>query len=381
LGRREAADRASERGAVAITVALLLVVLLGFVALSFNTGLLMDTRTELQNGSDAAALAAAHSLDGTAAGLSAARQSAYAYGFRHTAYDQQITIDPSADVIFGAWHMSAAECLFGSGGGDCFEPLSTTDPRKITAVKVRNGRDGGSHNPPLNVVFGYFVGASTARVSSQAVAVGGGAANTSCALPFAVAECSIVDPLTGKMNCDSGPKQLVFSNANVDGIGFANLYYPGDTQAPNNGFVADAIANRTCNANNFQIGPAKIQNGNDFNNKVTDALRGVDNKGGVVGPCLLGQTMSWAVTDAGCPSNPTFQGVEDVVGFVKATITAATDNQGNSLGCPGTTAPPVPGSPQNAIVVEFPCDLPADPGAFGGGEAFNSTGVRIRLVQ
>jgi hypothetical protein len=381
LGQGKAAKRESERGAVAISAALLLVVLLGFFALAFDTGLLMDTRGELQNGSDAAALAAAHSLDGTASGLTAARQSAYAYSLQHTAYDQAITIDASADVIFGAWHMSAAECLFGSSGADCFEPLSTSDPHKITAVKIRNGRDGGSHNPPLNLPFGHFVGATTASVRSAAVAVGGGPAATGCALPFAVAECSIVDPGTGLMNCASGPTQLVFTNANADGIGFANLYYPNDTQAPNSGFVADAIANRTCNPNNFQIGPAKIQNGNDFNDTVTDALLGVDKKGGVVGPCLLGQTMSWAVIDAGCPSNPTFQGVEDVVGFVKATIAAVTDNQGNSLGCPGTTAPPVAGSPKNAMIVDFPCDVPGDPGGFGGGRVFNTTGVQIRLVQ
>jgi hypothetical protein len=360
---------------------LLLVAVLGFFALAFDTGLIMDTRTELQNGSDAAALAAARSLDGTASGLAAARQSAYAYGFRHTAYDQPITIDPSTDVIFGAWHMTAGECLFGSSGSDCFEPLSTSDPHKITAVKVRNGRDGGTHNPLLNLPFGHFVGTATAGVRSQAVAVGAGPAAPGCAVPFAVAECSILDPGTGLMNCASGPKRLVFSNANVDGIGFANLYYPDDTQAPNNGFVADFIANRTCDPNHFQIGPAKMQNGNDFNDKVIAALLGVDNKGNVVGPCLIGQTLSWAVTDAGCPSNPTFQGVTEVVGFVKATIVAVTDNSGNVLGCPGTTAPPVGGGQQNAVIVDFPCDAPSDPGGFGGGRVFNATGVRIRLVQ
>lgn len=62
-----------------------------------------------------AAARIAHSLDGTASGLSAARRSAYAYSFRHTAYDQPITIDTSADVIFGRWHLRADECLFGGG--------------------------------------------------------------------------------------------------------------------------------------------------------------------------------------------------------------------------------------------------------------------------
>jgi hypothetical protein len=230
----------------------------------------------------------------------------------------------------------------------------------------------------LTLVLGAV---DTARPTSEAVAVGGGSALPGCALPFAVAECAIVDPGTGQMNCDAGPKRMVFSNANVDGIGFANLYYPDDTQAPNNGFVADVITGRRCNPSHFQLGPAKLQNGNDFNDKVIDALRGVDNKGDVVGPCLIGQTLSWAVTDAGCPTNPIFQGVHEVVGFVKATIVAMTDNRGDSVGCPGAPAPPVAGGQQNAMIVDFPCGVPADPGDLGGGRVFNTTGVRIRLVQ
>jgi hypothetical protein len=41
----------------------------------------------------------------------------------------------------------------------------------------------------------------------------------------------------------------------------------------------------------------------------------------------------------------------------------------------------VAGSPQNAMIVDFPCGVPADPGDIGGGRAFNTTAVRIRLVQ
>ncbi|GAB3560840.1 hypothetical protein GCM10027405_11470 [Arthrobacter alkaliphilus] len=48
-----------ERGAVAVLVALLLVVLLGFAALAVDAGLLYSERAQVQNGSDAAALAVA----------------------------------------------------------------------------------------------------------------------------------------------------------------------------------------------------------------------------------------------------------------------------------------------------------------------------------
>jgi hypothetical protein len=380
MPRQPVNRRHAERGAVAVTTVLLFAVLMGFFALAFNVGLLLESRSELQNGSDSAALAGARSLNGMASGLTAARQSAYDYSMKHLAYDQQITIDAfGADLIFGRWHLRASDCLYGSGGTDCFEPLPLTDPRKITAVKILNGRDGGTHNPPLDLFFGQYVGTATANVRSAAVAVGGGSAAPNCALPLTLAQCVFVNPDTGQMNCGAD-MPLVFSNANSDGIGFINLYYPDDTQAPSGTFAADVINNRSCKADHYTIGPAKVQNGNDFS-KVNDALRGVDSKGNAIGPCLLGQAISWAVTDAGCPSNPTFQGVDEVVGFVKAIIVEVTDNKGNALGCPGTTAAPVPGSPKNAIVVNLPCQAGTEPGDFGGGRAYNTGDIPIRLVQ
>lgn len=48
-----------ERGAIAVLVALLLVVLLGFAALAVDAGMLYSERAQVQNGSDAAALALA----------------------------------------------------------------------------------------------------------------------------------------------------------------------------------------------------------------------------------------------------------------------------------------------------------------------------------
>lgn len=52
-------DDDDERGAVAVLVALLLVVLLGFAALAVDVGMLYSEKAQVQNGSDAAALAVA----------------------------------------------------------------------------------------------------------------------------------------------------------------------------------------------------------------------------------------------------------------------------------------------------------------------------------
>lgn len=57
--RRLTTDEDPERGAVAVIVAILMVVLLGFAALAVDIGLLYSERAQLQNGADAAALSIA----------------------------------------------------------------------------------------------------------------------------------------------------------------------------------------------------------------------------------------------------------------------------------------------------------------------------------
>jgi len=52
-------DGNSERGAISVLVAILMVVLLGFAALAVDTGVLYAERTQLRNGADAAAIAIA----------------------------------------------------------------------------------------------------------------------------------------------------------------------------------------------------------------------------------------------------------------------------------------------------------------------------------
>jgi hypothetical protein len=380
--------RHPERGAIAVTTGLLLLGggLLGFFALSFSVAQIMDSRSELQNGSDSAALAAARSLDGTAAGLTTARSKASNYSLEHLAYDQKITIDKDSgsDLIFGHWHLNAGECKFGTSGKDCFEgPL--VDARKITAVKILNGRDGvGGHNAPLDLPFGTWIGAATTKVRSAAVAVGGGPALVKCALPLTIAECKITDSATGALKCGL-QAPVVFSNDKNDSVGFINLNYPDDKNAPSGNYSADIINNnQVCNPDYYKIGDAKVQNGNDFS-KVNDALRGVDNKGKPVpgGKCWIGETLSWAVIDKGCPDDPDFNNVQPVRGFVKIKITAVADNKGNWSNCAGPVAmdTKVYGSPKNGIALEVLCDAGTEPGEFGGGRDYNSSNVRTLLVQ
>jgi hypothetical protein len=392
-GRR----RDPERGAVAISAYLFMLLMLGFLALSLNTGILMDTRTELQTASDSAALAAAGSLDGTLDGVADARSVAVTYGERHRAFDQTIAIDPTDDVAFGRWHLRAAECKFGDGA-DCFEPLtpSATNAVRINAVKVDNGRDGRRQEQgasTLTLPFGAFVGNTTSQVRSAAVAIGPGVGQPNCALPLVLAECKIRGD-AGQLLCGGDSPQFVFSNANVDAVGFVNMDYPTDNQAPSGTWVANQISsNRMCNQPT--VGEAKLQNGNDFG-KVIEALRGEDG-----GQCLIGQPQTMAVT--GCEegngggnggggngkaggdngngnsdSSTVFQGVKEIVGFVQVRIVAVTNNQGDVLGC-GDEVPTIAGTPQrNSMVLEIMCDAPeGNPGGIKFGTGQN----RVRIVR
>jgi hypothetical protein len=62
--RRRAGSRERQRGAVAIIVGLLIVVLVGFIGLALDGGHLYLAKTELQNSADACALAASYELTG-----------------------------------------------------------------------------------------------------------------------------------------------------------------------------------------------------------------------------------------------------------------------------------------------------------------------------
>jgi len=68
----------SQRGATAVLAAICIVVLVGILGLVVDLGIVYARKTELQNAADAAALAGARELDGTLAGVNAARAQAIA---------------------------------------------------------------------------------------------------------------------------------------------------------------------------------------------------------------------------------------------------------------------------------------------------------------
>jgi hypothetical protein len=395
--------RDGERGAVAVLAAIFLLMLFTFFAIAFSMGQMMDTRTQLQAASDSAALAAARSLNGEADGLVLAREAAGYYTSRHRGYDEDLVIDEGVDVEFGRWHFDSADCVFGSSGSDCFEVLPDTVPRQISAVRVWNGRDGGTHNSPLPLAFGGVLSRATSSLNSFAIAVGGGAGNVACALPISIAECKLLDS-AGNVPCGSVIR-LTFSSSTGDNGGFINLYPGLNNGNPTPNFVEDQIRNRGCRAGERQeMDDVDVHNGlQSFNGSFVRPLLGLQGNGNNWNPdgdnsdCVIGTVQTIAISDGGGQACANFVPHQNVQGFLNVRLLAVSTQGGSSQtfgSCLGdTTSTPYAPPAGDPLLAPEPASLwfqveceeqPANGGgdAWGGGVVYDPDGnARVRLAQ
>ena len=328
--------RTGERGAIAVVGAIVLLAVGAIMALAVNVGMAMHARGQLQNGSDSAALAAATSLNGMAAGLTAADNAAQSFSAVHEAIGESITIDPATDVEFGRWHFKAED----GWAARTFEPLA--DPLLIDAVRVRNGRDRdltGRHNSSLSVFFGNWLGTDKSHVSSHAIAVGEGA-RTDCPMPFVLPACSLESG--GAIVCGQDIT-LILSPDGTDNVGFI-FFLPGGT---GNSDVPPNILDR-CVAPVATASEYPVSNGNDLNDKVVQAILGLAdvpqgndlapystpdhplNPDGSSSLCAIGPpgvSFPLAELDGGCP-NPKFNQDVVVAQFAQVIIQSVSDANG-----------------------------------------------------
>jgi len=303
-----------QRGATAVVVAIMLTVLVGFLGLVMNVGHSRMVRGQLQNACDAAALAGSQSLDGTAAGVAAARAMAADYAARHvTDANVVVGIDPNADVEVGNWDFTLPR-------ETAFTPLAggtTAELMIMNAVRVKAGRETSRGNA-LSVWLGAALNGSTMNVEAEAVAVGGGPRNNKCPVPIVLPSCALLGN-DGKYMCGQTVNFTTdgkFSNANVDTIGFTNL---ASNNSVSNSGVRDILNNGTCLpvTEGQSIG---VGNGNAYNKQVYDALAHFLQ--------VNGNTVAVPVVDiGGCP-NPQFVQMHPIAGFATVTLTMLPyDNQ------------------------------------------------------
>lgn len=170
------------RGASALVLAVSIGVVLSFVAIVVDLGLARLAQAQLQATTDAAALGGARRLDGSATGLTAARQTAVEVGGANEVMGVALALDANegnaADggVVLGVWDPDT----------DDFTP--STEAEEVNAVLVRARRQD------LPVWFAVFLGRDRLAASALSLARRGselGAGKVPYYLPFALPDCQV----------------------------------------------------------------------------------------------------------------------------------------------------------------------------------------------
>ncbi|WP_181321960.1 TadG family pilus assembly protein [Trinickia symbiotica] len=153
-----------------VLVALMLATLLAFAALAIDIAHLFVVRNELQNAADAAALAGVGCVyQRSECGNLTAQAPDWNTSFQEAT--SAISLNKSdgvtlttATVDYGYWNLT------GTPSG--LQPLPyTPGTGDLPAVRVTVNRASGKNSGPVSLLFGNFVGMSSAPVSAEAVAV------------------------------------------------------------------------------------------------------------------------------------------------------------------------------------------------------------------
>jgi hypothetical protein len=163
---RSVSDRARRaRGATLVWVAMIIVVLVGFVALATDWGYAYYTTQKLQNAADAAALAGAQRVWESHGW---ARTAAREYSAYNEAGGTAVLLDPNndndieGDIVVGFYDTETRT----------FTP--NEDQTVANAVRVDAKRREGSVNGPLGLAWGGLFGINSTQFSRWAIAVAEG---------------------------------------------------------------------------------------------------------------------------------------------------------------------------------------------------------------
>lgn len=154
-------QRRAQQGAVAILVGITLFVLVGMLALVIDLGHLYWAKAGLQNAADAAALAGAKELDGTAAGITRAKQSALNVG-RENSYSFLLPV--ANDDADGGLVIEVGSCK----DDPCMEPIDSINTDILAADKLFLKVDTQQRN--LSTWFATLFGVEETATFGLAVA-------------------------------------------------------------------------------------------------------------------------------------------------------------------------------------------------------------------
>lgn len=181
-----------QRGAVAIVVALAIVVLVGFLGLVIDLGRMFVIKTELQNATDACALAAAQELDGTPDGLKRAVATGTTVGNRHKANFQGTALTFTADDI------SFSTVLSPNSNYRTIEYAATTATYAMCTMPMTGINT--FFIQILNLLPGVNIGPQTVSAYAAATLI---SASTSCMIPLGMCQPASPSPCVGGGEPDS----------------------------------------------------------------------------------------------------------------------------------------------------------------------------------
>lgn len=156
--------RSYQRGAVAVMSALTIVAMVGFCGLALDLALVYNRQAELRNVSDAAALAAARRLNGTAAGVNAAVAAAEAMAFAQQFQYGSSTISWSASAVT----FSTSSDRYGTWV-DAATAAASPDRIMFAQVDTSQLTDAGT----VQTMFMPVVDAATASVATSTTSIAG----------------------------------------------------------------------------------------------------------------------------------------------------------------------------------------------------------------
>lgn len=143
------------RGTIIVLAAMMLIVVIAFMAFSIDYGYIVVARSDLQNAADAGALSGARALsNGRAAAVAAAK----AWAHRNVAAGENVVVNDD-DVEIGKWDDDTA----------AFTPLPADSNESPNAVRLtcRRTSEGGN---PLKLFFAPAIGTNTACLTVAATA-------------------------------------------------------------------------------------------------------------------------------------------------------------------------------------------------------------------
>lgn len=227
--------RKARRGNAA-TLAASLLTLVGASAFVVDVGFLYASQTRLQAGVDAAVLAGVGYFDGTADGLTLAREKTVEYGGKNNVMGAALAIP-----------LDAVETGFID---DDRQFVASTDPKKVNAISVNHTK------VDVPVFFSAVVfGRSSLAANAHSVAMnnaGRPAGAVACPLPLSVPDC-VFDIDADQL----GDLVLQLSSANQDNAGWADM-----SGRPNANGVRDQLNGECQEGDGAQAGdPVYLQNG------------------------------------------------------------------------------------------------------------------------